>query len=469
MATGTGTGNGNGNGNGTANADATADANAGSSASSSASVPLGDESSAALDLAAALALAEARSLDLPAQAAMAEAARQRAVAAGQRPDPVLRIGLDNVPVQGSTDRLLTREPTTARSIGLVQALPDAAKLQARAQGFAEAARAALAQRDARRADLRRDTTLAWLAVRAESRGLALLAAQSTEAGLTVQAAEAAYRAGRGGPDEVFAARALPARLADQRMQAEARLATARSALRRWVGDAAERPLGQAALHPAGWSASQTAGLPTAAAVPPLTDKGTQAMADQHWTAGSAQALLLVDPNLAVAQANTLRAQAAVQVAREDRRSDWSVDIRLQQRGRQYDNMVSIGLSLPLRWDMANRQDREMAARQAELRQAEALADELRRTRLAQLQAWQLRWQAGQSRLALYAQQLLPLAAARTQAALAAYRAGSGTLQSVLAARQAELALQLAQLQIELDADSDAARLSSLTLPPEATP
>ena len=78
-----------------------------------------------LGLVAAQQLAVTRSMALPAQDAVAAAARERAVAAGQRPDPVLRIGLDNVPIEGDGSHRLTREPTTARSIGLTQAWPDA--------------------------------------------------------------------------------------------------------------------------------------------------------------------------------------------------------------------------------------------------------------------------------------------------------------------------------------------------------
>lgn len=393
---------------------------------------------APIDLDAALELAEARSQSLPAQQAAALAARERAVAAGQRPDPVLRIGLDNLPVQGGTDNLLTREPMTARSIGIVQTWPDAAKREARSQRYERDALLATARREAKRADLRRDTALAWFAVRAETRRLALLGEMYTESTLIEQAAEVAYRAGRGAQADVFAARALPVRLDDQRLQAEARMADARSALRRWIGPAGDAPLGSAPLvvvHPLGVDPNAT--------------------------------LLAADPQLLAAAARESSARALADVAREERRVDWSVDLRFQLRGPQYDNMVTVGVSTPLRWDPANRQDRELAARLAETAQAEAETEELRRVRIAQLESWQQRWYAGLQRLAGYDESLLPLAAARTQAALSAYRGGSGSLSAVLDARQAELATQLERVQIEFDAASDWARLSSLITTPEA--
>ena len=133
------------------------------------SQPVGDP----LTLDAALRAAQRFSQALPAQAAAAQAARERAVAAGQRPDPVLRFGLDNVPIEGGTDHLLTREPTTARSIGFVQALPDRAKREARAHRFEQDAHVAEARRQAVRAVLRRETALAWLQAWGELKRLGL--------------------------------------------------------------------------------------------------------------------------------------------------------------------------------------------------------------------------------------------------------------------------------------------------------
>lgn len=393
---------------------------------------------AALSLEAALALASDRSQALPAQRALARAAQQRAVAAAQLPDPVLRVGLDNVPVEGNSDSLLTREPTTARSIGLVQALPAAAKRAARALRFERDADLALAGRATRLAALRRDAALAWLAVRAAQQRINLVDAQRVQAGRVQEAALAAYRAGSGAQADVFAARTDLARLDERRLREQAALADAQQQLQRWVGDAATRP---------------TAALPAITDLPP----GLLARAAAD------------DPVLLQAAALEAAAQARVGVADEERHSDWSVDLRFAQRGPRFDNMVSIGVSLPLRWDPANRQDRELRARQAELQQAEAETEELRRERQAEQARWQLRWKAGLARLAAYDTALLPLAASRTQAALAAYRAGGGTLKAVLDAQQAELATQFDRVAVELDSASDWARLTTLLAPADLAP
>ena len=392
-----------------------------------------------LDLASAMRQAEQRSQTLEASLLVAAAAQARAVAAGQRPDPVLRLGLDNVPVEGGGSQRFTREPTTARSIALSQTLTGTAKRTARSERYTQEARLALSRRAAQRSELRRSVALAWWRVRAEEQRLALLAAQTDEAGLTVAAVEGAYRAGRGVQAEVFIARSAVVALQDQQLATQARLASARTELRRWVGAAADRPLAPA----------------PALTSPPLGDGAAT------WEAN--------DPLLLAAGAREATSNAQATQAREERSADWSVDVRFAQLGSSFDNKLSVGFSVPLQWNMARRQDREWAARQAEADQAQAEAEEIRRARRAEVERWEQGWSAGLQRLTWLEHERLPLVQARGQAALGAYRAGSGTLMAVLDARQAELALQLERVQLELDTASDWARLNTLNNPEEVNP
>ena len=75
---------------------------------------------APLTLDDALRLAQERSRQLPAQDASATAARHMAVAAGQRPDPVLKAGITNLPVNGQDRFSLTNDFMTMRSVGVMQ-------------------------------------------------------------------------------------------------------------------------------------------------------------------------------------------------------------------------------------------------------------------------------------------------------------------------------------------------------------
>ena len=395
--------------------------------------------SPSLSLVETMRVAEQRSQGLRAQESRADAARQRAVAASQRPDPVLRLGLDDVPVEGGSSQRLTREGSTARSIGIAQALPTAAKRMAQRERFEQEALLALSQRELQRSELRQAAALAWWALRAELQRDVLLAAQRDEARLTLAAAEVAYRAGPGSQTDVFVARSALVGLEDRRLAAQTQLATARSALRRWTGSR-----GDAALADA-----------------PALDRSPMGEQAAAWQAQ--------DPELQTAAARESAALAMAALAREERVADWTVDLRFAQLGSRFDNKVSLGFSVPLRWDAANRQDREVAARLAEVAQAQADTEELRRNRQADVERWQHGWRFGLQRLRLLDEQALPLVQSRAQAALGAYRAGSGSLQAVLDARQAELVLRLERLQIELDTAADWTRLDALNLPLEVSP
>jgi len=71
--------------------------------------------------------------------------------------------------------------------------------------------------------------------------------------------------------------------------------------------------------------------------------------------------------------------------------------------------------------------------------------------VAELLAMLQEWRSDRDRLGRYDATLLPLAAERTRAALAAYRGGSGTLGAVLEARRAEIDTRIERLRLEMDA------------------
>ncbi|MDP3924849.1 MAG: TolC family protein, partial [Hydrogenophaga sp.] len=99
-----------------------------------------------IGLATAVQAALARSQALSAQAAAARSAREAAVAAGERPDPVLRLSLENLPIEGEDRFSTTRDFMTSKSVSLAQTLPSLANRQSRTQRFETEAQLALATR-----------------------------------------------------------------------------------------------------------------------------------------------------------------------------------------------------------------------------------------------------------------------------------------------------------------------------------
>ena len=101
-------------------------------------------------------------------------------------------------------------------------------------------------------------------------------------------------------------------------------------------------------------------------------------------------------------------------------------------------MVSFGVSVPLPWDRANRQDRETAAKLAMAEQARAEREEMLRAHVAEVRAMLAEWQSGRDRLVRYRDELEPLARERSSAALAAYQGGRTSIGELSGASRGSL-------------------------------
>ena len=387
---------------------------------------------APLTLDDALHLAQERSRQLPAQDAAAAAARDMAVAAGQRPDPILKAGLNSLPVSGPDRFSLVRDNFTMLSVGVSQELTRSGKLRARTSKFEREALVAEAGRELARANLQRDTAMAWLDRHYQERLRELLVAQRDEARLQIDAADAAYRGGRGSQADVFAARSSVAQIEDRIAQAERQVTTATTLLSRWVGAAAAEPLGS----------------------PPVLDA-------VRLRAEDLETQLAHHPQIVVMVRQEAMAQADAEVARANKQTDVSVELTYSQRRPSYGNMVSVNLSVPLQWEQKNRQDRELAAKLSVVEQMRAEREEATRTHVADALAMLQEWRSDRARLTRYDTSLLPLATERTRASLAAYRGASGSLTAVLEARRGEIDTRMERLRLEMDAARLWARLNYL--------
>lgn len=374
-----------------------------------------------LSLEQARQIAQTRSAQIPAQESAANASREMAVAAGQLPDPTLKMGLSNLPVDGVDRFTLSRDFMTMRTVAVMQEFTRGDKRAARAFRLEQEARLAEANRDLVIANLNRETAIAWLERFYSERMRALLIQQRDEAKLQIEASDSAYGAGRGSQSDVFAARAAVAQIEDRIAQVDRQLLSAKARLARWVGEAAERPL----------------------ASPPAMDQSpvNPAQLDDGMVHHTQIALLLRQEGVA---------QADVAIARSNKRADWSAELMFSQRGSAYSNMISLNVSIPLQWDQVNRQDRELAAKLAMAAQARAMTEEATRDHAVELRMMAIEWQSNRDRLLRHDNALLPLAAERTRAALAAYRGGAGPLGSVLEARRAEIEARMERLRLEMD-------------------
>ena len=365
--------------------------------------------------------AVARSRQLSAHDHAIAGARDMAIAAGQLPDPVLKAGIDNLPISTSDRFSLTKDFMTMRRIGISQELTRADKRQSRAARYDREVRKSEAQKGVIIAAIQRDTAIAWLERYYIEQMATLISVQADQARQEIEAAEAAYRGGRGTRADVLAARSALLLLDDRASEIDRRLHVSQTVLARWTGANDNSTL---------------AGSPDIDNI--RLDTATLDKALAH------------HPKINVLNRQEEVAQAEADVARANQRADWSVEVSFQQRGSEYSNMVSVGLSVPLQWDRKRRQDRELGAKLAMVEQTTAERDEVLREHVAETRAMVVRWRSGRERISRYTCQLIPLSGERTQAALAGYRGGKATLSEVLAARRNETEIRMQTIELRLD-------------------
>jgi outer membrane protein TolC len=398
-----------------------------------------------LSIEKAQALALQRSTLLVAHDSANKAARDMGLAAGQLPDPILKLGINNLPIDGADRFSLTRDFMTMRSLGVMQEFTREDKRKARSNRFEREVELVNANRNLTVNYVQRSTAMAWLDRYYQERILEVLIRQRDEAKLQIETSDAAYRGGRGSLNDAFAARTAVVQIEDRIATAQLQVGTSKIQLNRWVGDVDAYALDT---------------LPLMARVP---------FSEDHL-----DAQLLHHPQIAVMQRQEVVAQADADIALANKKADWTVEIMLNQRGSAYSNMASINASIPWQWDPKNRQDREVSAKLATVEQHRAERADAIRNHIAEISAMLKEWRGNQARLRKYDDTILPLAKERISAALAAYRSGAAaasTLSAVLEARRMEVDVQLERLRLDMETARLWAQLNyqNTTIGGESTP
>ena len=392
-----------------------------------------------LSLPEALKLAQARSPQLAAQSAAIGAAESLIVSAGQRPDPQLGIGVENLPINGSDAFSVGRDFMTMRKIGISQQFTRSDKLHAR-----EAKAVAERQREQAKlisveADLRRDVALAWLDRYFIEQRLRVLRDLERETALLSEAARAALAGGKGSPADPIIARTARVQVQDRIQEVGRDLKGAQASLARYVGDTdAARPLDKP---------------PSFYALPHTPNEFLQVL-EHH------PRLLTYEPMEAMARADIAEAQAA-------KKPDWSLELAYAQRGSSFSNMVTIQARIDLPIFSKKRQDPVIAARYKALEQVQAEREEARRVHEAEIKRMLADWETARERLKRYGQELVPLSREAAAAALAAYRSGRGNLSAALDARRTAVETRFADVQTQAELARAWANLNFLV--PETAP
>ena len=375
-----------------------------------------------LSLPEALRLAQVRSPQLAAQSAAVGAAESLIVSAGQRPDPQLGIGVENLPINGSDAFSVGGDFMTMRKIGISQQFTRTEKLHAReAKAVAERQREQ-AKLISAETDLRRDVALAWLDRYFIEQRLRVLRDLERETALLSEAARAALAGGKGSPADPIIARTARVQVQDRIQEVDRDLKGAEASLARYVGDSeAARPLDK----------------PPSFYTLPHAPKEFLQVLEHH------PQLLTYEPMEAMARADIAEAQAA-------KKPDWSLELAYAQRGSSFSNMVTIQARIDLPIFSKKRQDPVIAASYKVLEQVRAEREEARRMHEAEIKRMLADWETSRARLKRYWEELVPLSREAAAAALAAYRSGRGNLAAALEARRTAVETRFADVQTQAE-------------------
>jgi outer membrane protein TolC len=389
-----------------------------------------------------LTLAEAEDLALqnePGQTALlarSSALRERSVVASQLPDPAMRVGLNNYPIESGS---FSTEGMTHALVGVRQAFPPGDSRAIESRQFSAMAAQQSAHADARGLEVRGATRQAWLESYYWQQARDLVASSRPFFDDLAQITRSLYAVGRRNQQDVLRAELELSRLDDRLIEMSRQLAASQAALGQWIGDSASRPVARA--------------LPSWGAPP----------AREQILSGLGQHPLLQAADAAVAAGN-----AGVELAEEQRKPGWSIDLGYSYRdgyladGDPRSDFVSLSVTVDLPYfNRKQRSDRYLAAALSERSAVMGTREQLHRKLASRVDAEYAKWEQTDRRLSLYEARMLPQSSEQAQAALAAYQSAIGDFADVMRGYIDDLNTRLDFLRLQVDRAQSHAELKTL--------
>ncbi len=387
----------------------------------------------------ALSLAEAERIALaqePGQAAYlarAEALEEQAIAAGQLPDPRLRVGLANYPIESGG---FSTEAMTQAQVGFQQMFPPGRAVSTRR--FESLAQEMTETAGARGRDVLTGVRTAWLDSWYWGQAESTVTESRPFFVDLVTVTRSLYSVGTRDQQDLLRSELELSRLDDRLIDINRQRARARAALSEWLPENSGRPIAES--------------LPAWNEIPPLEDLAVQ---------------LETHPALLAADARIEAQEAGVDLAREGYKSGWTLDVAYGYRdgvlpsGAPRSDMLSVGFMVDLPFFRSNRQDRTLSAAFSERRAADESKEQLRRRLLSQLETEYARWRELTRRLELFDQRILVQTRDHAQAALLAYQSEAGDFADVMRGYIDDLNTRLDYLRLQVERAQSYAVLANL--------
>jgi outer membrane protein TolC len=356
-----------------------------------------------------LAAAEDLALDAePGQLAMfarAEALQGRAAVVGELPDPQLRVGLNNFPIESGG---FSTEGMTNVGIGLRQTFPGGKTREFGSRQLNLLADGVLQGAEARQRDVLMATRNAWLDVYYWTRAYELVEESRAFVEDMVTITQSLYAVGRKSQQDVLRAELELSHLDERLIGIQQQRAGARAALGEWIGVESLRPPADK--------------LPDWHTLPAIDDL-TRALS--------------LHPALVAGETQIQASEAGVVVAEQRSKPDWAMDVAYSYRegnlasGEPRSDFVSIGFSVGLPFFSKPAVDGTLTAALSERSIARSELQRTRRALQSQLLGAHSRWTELTKRLSLYDERILDKSREHAEAALLAYQSDRGDFADVM--------------------------------------
>jgi outer membrane protein TolC len=373
-----------------------------------------------------------------AASARVEAARRRVQPAGVLPDPMLMLGIQNLPLgreaapapaHGTPTTFGGPDPMTMRMIGVGQTIPYPGKLSLQRRVAEAELVAAGAALGTTANQVARDVKESYYELAFIDRALEILERNQSVLGNLIRVTEARYSVGSAGQQDVLKARVEASRLAETAVSLTEQRRATLAQLNALLDRPSEAPVSAPAVPPevaraavAGSAADirfVSAALGARAADSPLPS-----LAELQETA------LRENPELREQDAMIVAQAARAELARREYLPDFDVSLQYGQRPGRPDMLTAL-VSVPIPIWKGRKQDQLAAGTRAELAALEADRAAKRnevRAEVARLVS-ALERQRGQ--LAIYVKGVLPQGQASVASATASYQVGTTELLTVL--------------------------------------
>jgi len=376
--------------------------------------------------------AEPGQLALQARAAALE---EQAVVAGALPDPMLRVGLNNYPIQSGG---FTTEGMTNVGASYRQAFPRGNSRSLGNLKFSRLADAQLEEADARGKDVLAAARIAWLDLYYWTKARDLVRESRPFFDDLATITRSLYAVGRRNQQDVLRAELELSRLDDRLIDIERQQQRARAQLREWIGDDAERPVADK--------------LPQWDDAPPLED--LRAMLREH-------------PSLRAADTRIAAQDASVELAEQRSKPGWALDLGYSYRNGSQPNgdpradFFTVGVTVDLPFFSRRSVDSTLSGALQDRSAAVADKERMLRSLDSRLISEHARWQELSRRLSLYEERILVQARDHAQAALLAYQNDRGNFADVMRGYIDDLNTRIDYVRLNVEREQAYAVLANL--------